>query len=103
LSMGRIDSKFTKYPPTVTQPGRYTFQQIKERETRFGRTLISTVTNSKDERFSFFIPYPAEVSDKSLLARLTKAFGDDTEQWLGRKIDVTFDRYGRRRIEPTAR
>jgi len=101
--MGKIDSKFMKYPPAVTEEGRYAFQEIKERETRYGRTLIGTVTNTKNERFSLFIPFPAEISDKSLLARLTRAFGDDTEQWVGRKIDLTLDRYDRRRIEPVVR
>lgn len=98
--MGKIDSKFTKYPPAITQPGPYTFAQIKEQQTRYGRTLVSTVTNSKSERYSLFIPYPAEISDKSLLARLTKSFGNETEQWLGNKIDVTLDKDGRRRINP---
>jgi len=101
--MARIDSKFTKYPPTMTHPGRYTFQQIKERETRFGRTLIATMTNGKDEKSSLFIPYPAEISDKSLLARLAKAYGEDTDQWLSRKIELTFDRQGRRRFDIVTR
>jgi hypothetical protein len=101
--LGKIDAKFTKYPPVATQPGRHNIQQVKEQETRYGRTLILTVTNAKDERFSLFVPYPAEISDKSLLARLTKAFGNDTQNWLGRKIDLSLDRNGRRRIDPITR
>jgi hypothetical protein len=101
--MVKIDSTFTKYPPTATQQGRYTIQQIKEHETRHGRALILNVTNAKGERFSLFIPYPAEISDKSLLARLTKAFGDDTEAWLSKKIDLTYDRNRRRRVDPVTR
>jgi hypothetical protein len=101
--LARINAKFTKYPPVVTQRGRYTIQHVREHETRYGRTLIPTITDAKGERFSLFVPYPAEISDKSLLARLTRAFGDDTDQWVGRKIQLTLDRNGRRRIDPVTR
>jgi hypothetical protein len=98
--LGRIDAKFTKYPPVATQPGRYAIQQVKERETRYGRALILTLANARGEKFSLFVAYPSEISDKSLLARLTRAFGHDTEAWLGKKIDLTYDRNDRRRINP---
>jgi hypothetical protein len=101
--LGKIDTKFTKYPPAATQPGRYNIQQVKERETRYGRALILTLANARGEKFSLFVAYPTEISDKSLLARLTKRFGDDTEQWLGKKIDLTYDRNDRRRVDPVTR
>jgi hypothetical protein len=101
--MVEIRAKFTKYPPVATQPGHYTIQQVKEHQTRYGRNLILTVTNAKGERFSIFVPYPEEISDKSLLARLTRTFGDDTEAWLGKKIDLAHDRNDRRKIDPVTR
>jgi hypothetical protein len=101
--MVEIRAKFTKYPPVATQPGRYTIQQVKERETRHGRALILTLANARGERFSLFVAYPTEISDKSLLARLTKRFGDDTEQWVSKKIDLTYDQNDRRRIDPVTR
>jgi hypothetical protein len=101
--MVEISISIKKYPPVATQPGRYTIQQVKERETRYGRNLILTVANAKGEKFSLFVAYPTEISDKSLLARLTRTFGNDTEAWLGKKVDLTYDRNARRRVDPVTR
>jgi hypothetical protein len=101
--LGKIDTKFTKYPAVATQPGRYTIQQVKERETRYGRALILTLANARGDRFSLFVAYPSEISDKSLLARLTRAFGDENEQWVSRKIDLAYVRNDRRRVDPVTR
>jgi hypothetical protein len=103
MNMGTIGSRFIKYPPTVTRPGLYTIQQVKEHKTRYGPTLILTLTNSKGDKCSLFVSCPEEISDKSLLARLTKAFGNNTEQWLGKKIDMTLDRNDRLRADPVTR
>jgi hypothetical protein len=99
----KIQAKFTKYPPVATQPGRYTIQQVKEHQTRYGPTLILTIANSKGDRFSLFVSCPEQISDKSLLARLTRAFSDETDQWVGGKIELTLDRNRRRRVDPVTR
>jgi plasmid maintenance system antidote protein VapI len=98
--MVEISTDFKKYPPTVTRPGLYTIQQVKRHQTRYGPTLILTLSNSMGEKFSLFVSCPEEISDKSLLARLSRAFGKDTEAWLSKKIDLALDRNGRRRIDP---
>ncbi len=101
--MAKIDSKIVKYPEPVTQPGRYSVAQQKESYTHFGRKIILTVNNARDEKRSLFVAYPTEVSDRSLLARLVKAFGDDPEEWIGRKIEVAFSKEGKRTIEPVVK
>jgi hypothetical protein len=101
--MVEISTDFKKYPPTATRQGLYTIQQVKKHQTRYGPTLILTLSNSKGEKFSLFVSCPEEISDKSLLARLSRAFGKDTEAWLGKKIELTYDRNDRRRIDPVTR
>lgn len=101
--MTKIDTKIMKYPESVRQPGRYTIVAQKEANTRFGRTIILTVNNTKGEKYSLFVAYPPEISENSLLALLVRAFGDDVEQWLDRKIDVTKDKDGNRRVEPVVK
>ncbi len=93
--------KLTEYPEQVTGAGRYTIQAVKgPQETRYGLTLILIVTTAKGEERSAFIPYSAEASNRTSLARLMAAYGDETERWIKRKIDVTIDSDGKRRIDP---
>jgi hypothetical protein len=102
--MTKLEVKITEYPeysPQISQAGRYTIQTVKgPQETRYGPSLIAVVTNTKGEERSLFIPHSAEVSNQSNLARLIAGFGDDTQGWLKRKIDVTIGSDGKRRIEP---
>lgn len=93
--------KITEYPEQVTEAGRYAIQAVKgPQETRYGLALILIVTNSKGEEKSAFIPYSTEASNRTSLARLLGAYGDETERWVKRKIDVTIDSDNKRRIEP---
>jgi len=101
--MQPILTNFVKYDPTVTEQGRHTITGQKDRETQYGRTKILNVTNSKAEKRTLFVNYPEEASDQSTLAKLVRAFGNDAEHWVGRKIDVSFDENGRRRIEPVVK
>ena len=99
--MTKLNVNITKYPPQVTQAGRYTIQAVKgPMDTRFGPSLIAIITNAKSEERSLFIPHSQEVSDQSNEARLIAAFGDETEHWIRRKLDVSIGKDGKRRIDP---
>lgn len=96
--------KIAEYPEQVAQSGRYTVRAVKgPQETRFGPALINIVADAKGEERSLFIPYSAEISSRTNLARLLQAFGDDTDRWVGRKVDVTVGSDGKRAIEPVVK
>ena len=102
--MTKLGVKITEYPEQVTQSGRYTVQAVKgPQETRFGLALINIVTNAKGKERSLFVPYSTEVSRRTNLARLMQIFGDDTDGWLGRKVDVSIGKDGKRKIEPVVK
>jgi len=69
-------------------------------ETRFGTALIIVVGNAKGQTKSLFVPYSTETSRSTNLARLIAAFGDETDQWLKKKIDVTVSDSGKRTVSP---
>jgi hypothetical protein len=99
--MTKLNVRLAQYPSQLTQPGRYEIQAVKPpQETRYGQTLILVVTNAKGQQGSLFVPFAAETSEQSNLGRLVKAFTDDTDKWIGRKIDVSIDEAGKRTIEP---
>ena len=99
--MTKLSVKVTEYPEQVTEAGRYTIQAVKgPQETRYGLALILIVTTAKGEERSAFVPYSTEASNRTSLARLLTAYGDETERWIRRKIDVTMDSDNKRRIEP---
>ena len=102
--MTKLQVKMTEYPEQVTQSGRYTVQEVKgPQETRFGLALINIVASAKGEERSLFVPYSTEVSSRTNLARLMQAFGNDTDRWIRRKVDVTIDKDGKRTIEPVVK
>lgn len=99
--MTKLQVKVSEYPEQVTQSGRYTIQSVKgPQETRFGLALILIVTNTKGEERSVFVPYSTEISSRTSLARLMAVYGDDTERWSKRKVDITIGNDGKRRIDP---
>jgi hypothetical protein len=61
------------------------------------------VLNPKGEERSLFVPYSTEVSSRTNLARLLRAFGDDASRWIGRKVNVTVGQDGKRTIEPVVK
>ena len=102
--MTKLQVKITEYPEQVTQPGRYSIQSVKPpQETRYELALILIVTSAKNEERSLFVPYSLEISNRTNLGRLLQAFGDDTDRWIGRKVDVTIDKDGKRTIEPVVK
>jgi hypothetical protein len=102
--MTRLSVKLTQWPEQVTQPGRYNIQSAKPpQETRFGSTLILIVTNAKGQQGSLFVPFAPETTEQTNLGRLVKAFGEDTDQWIGKQLDVTLDESGKRTIRPVVK
>jgi hypothetical protein len=88
----------------LTQPGRYEIEAVKPpQETRYGQTLILIVTNTEGQQASLFVPYASEISEQSNLGRLVRSFGDDTDHWIGKKLDISIDQTGRRTVEPVAK
>ena len=102
--MNKLQVKISEYPEQVTEPGRHTIRAVKgPQETRFGLALILIVLTVKGEERSLFVPYSAEVSTRTNLARLVQAFSADIDSWTGRKVEVTLDSDGRRTIEPVTK
>jgi len=100
----KLETKVTQYPGIVSDSGVYGIRGVKgPQETRFGAALIMNVADSKNRDGSLFVPYAKETSKNTNLARLIAAFGADTEKWVGKKIRVTIDADGKRRINPIAR
>jgi len=100
----KLEVKVTRYPPQVTDQGTYTIQNVKgPQETKFGQAIIMTVTDSSSSERSLFVQHMAETTKNTNLARLIAAFGAETEKWNGKKIRVTFDLDGKRKIEPLGR
>ena len=102
--MTKLAVRIAEYPEQVTQSGRYTIRTVKgPQETKFGLALINIVADVKGEERSLFVPYSTEVSPRTNLARLMQTFGDDTDRWVGQKVDVTIDKDGKRMIEPVVK
>jgi len=100
----RLEVKITEYPEQVTQPGTYTIKNVKPpQETRYGLTLILIATNTKGEERSLFVPYASETSKRTNLARLIEGFGNDTDQWINKRIHVTLGTDNKRTIEPATK
>ena len=102
--MGKLPIHVTHFPEQVDEEGVYTIKQFKQpKELQYGTSIILTVTDAKSQERSIFVPYSSETSDNTNLGRLVKALGDDPDHWIGKKIEVTFDRNGKRRITPVAK
>jgi hypothetical protein len=94
----------TRYPAQVSEPGTYTIRNVKgPQETKFGQAVILTVTDSSNSERSLFVQYSPEITKNTNLARLIAAFGSVTEKWVSKRIRVTFDIDGKRRIDPATR
>jgi hypothetical protein len=94
----------THFPEQVDEAGVYTIKQYKQpKELQYGSSLILSVTDGKAQERSIFVPYSAETSDNNNLGRLVNGFGGDPERWIGKKIEVTFDKEGKRKIVPVVK
>ena len=101
--MVKLESKIVQYPEQLTEPGRYVIKSVKPpQDTRFGPTVILILTSGKGEERSAFVPYSSETTEVTNLGRLLKAFGNDTDRWRDKQVDVTFDESGKRTIRPVA-
>jgi hypothetical protein len=102
--MTKLPIHVTHFPEQVDEEGVYTIKQYKQpKELQYGTSIILTVTDAKTQERSIFVPYSAETSDNTNLGRIVKVLGDDPDHWVGKKIEVTFDRNGKRRITPIAK
>ena len=96
----KLETKMTQYLEQVTQPGLYTIREVKpQRQTRYGRALPVVLSNAKGQEVIMLLPYPTEITDRTNLGRLVRAYGDETDQWIKKKVEVTIYENGRRRIE----
>ncbi len=87
-------------PEQVTEPDQYTIKAVAVKQlTRFGVSDRLTLTNTKGDR-SLYLQHSDHVTSRSNLGKLVKAFGDDPDRWVGKRIKVTFDEDGKRKIEP---
>lgn len=101
--MPKIEVNVTHFPEQVTQPGRYTIQEVKlPQKTKHGDSIILIVTNIRGEERSLFVSYTSNTSDQTNLGRLVKVFSSNTDNWTKRQLDVTLEEDGNRRIEPVA-
>ena len=101
--MVKLAVKIMQYPEQLAQPGRYLVKSVKPpQETRYGQTLILIVSNAKGQQGSLFVPFATETTGQTNLGRLVNAFGDDTDRWTDKHVDVTFDESGKRTIRPVA-
>jgi len=102
--MTKLDVKITHYAEQVTQPGLYRIRSVKSpQETRFGPAVILILSGTKGEERSLFVPYSSETTEQTNLGRLVKAFGDDTDHWTDKHVDVTLDELGKRTIRPVVK
>jgi hypothetical protein len=100
----KLATKVTPHPEQVSQSGTYKIRNVKPpQETRHGPAIILNLTDAKKTERSLFVSCPPETSKNTNLARLIVAFGADTEEWVGKRIRVTVDQDGKRRIDPLAR
>jgi hypothetical protein len=85
------------YPEEIRKPGTYTIREVKR---TWNEIIIVT-----EPRGSLRIEYvewmdgPDPVPENTDLARLIKAFSDETDAWLGKRVRVTF-KAGICRIDP---
>jgi hypothetical protein len=102
--MVKLESRIVQYPEQVSQPGLYLIKSVKPpQETRFGPTVILVLTSAKGEERSLFIPFSSETTEQTNLGRLLKTFGNDTDRWTDKQVDVAFDESGKRTIRPIAK
>jgi hypothetical protein len=101
--MGKLGIQVEDYPEQVNEPGQYTIKDVKTKQkTRFGIADILTVANAKGER-SLFVQHSDQTTSRTNLGRLVKAFTDDPDRWIGKKIHVTIGEDGKRTLEPVVK
>ena len=102
--MTKLPVHVSHFPEQVDEAGVYTIKQYKQpQKLQYGTSIILTVSDAKAQERSIFVPYAAEISDNTNLGRLVQVLGDDPDHWIGKKIEVIFDKEGKRKIVPVVK
>lgn len=98
--MGKLSVKVVHHPSQVNENGQFTIKTVATPQpTKYGTAIALTVLSKDREEKALFVPFSEEVTDQTNLGRLIKAFGNETDQWVGKRINVTIDN-NQRTIEP---
>lgn len=101
--MNKLNVKVSHHPAQVREDGEYTIKSVTTPQpSNYGRAIVLTVLSKDREEKAVFVPFSSEVTDQTNLGRLVNAFGDDTDQWNGKRINVTIDN-NQRTIEPVGK
>ena len=101
--MSKLNVKVSHHPAQVSEDGEYTIKSVTTPQpSKYGSAIVLTVLNKDREERAVFVPFSSEVTDQTNLGRLVNAFTDDTNQWIGKRINVTIEN-NQRTIEPVAR
>jgi len=75
--------------PLVNESGQYTITKVTAPQpTMFGQMIGVRVLTKNGEEKSILVPVYAKVTDQSNLGKLVTAFGDETDSWVGKRINV---------------
>ncbi len=98
--MGKLNVKVVHHPSQVNENGQYTIKAVTTPQpTKYGTAIILTVIGKDREEKALFVPYSEEVTDQTNLGRLIAAVGPDTDQWVGKRVNVTIE-HSQRSLEP---
>lgn len=98
--MGKLNVKVVHHPSQVDENGQYTIKTATTPQpTKYGAAIVLTVLNKDRQERALFVPFSEEVTDQTNLGRLIGAFGNDTDQWIGKRVNITIEN-NQRTIEP---
>jgi hypothetical protein len=98
--LGKLSVKIVHHPGQVNENGQYLIKAVTTPQpTKYGTALVLTVVGKNGVEKALFAPYSEEVTDQTNLGRLIAAFGNDTDQWVGKRLDVAIEN-NQRTIEP---
>lgn len=101
--MSKLNVKVSHHPAQVREDGEYMIKSVTTpKPSNYGSAIVLTVLNKDREERALFVPFSSEVTDQTNLGRLVNAFTDDTNQWVGKRINVTIEN-NQRTIEPVAK
>jgi len=85
--------------PLVNESGLYTIKGVKTAPTKFGSMMAIRVSGKSQEEKSILVPVFPKVTNQTNLGKLVEAFGDETDKWVGKRINITIEN-NRSTIEP---
>jgi hypothetical protein len=99
--MPKLNVKVVHHPAQVIEDGQFTVKSVTTPQpTKYGSAIVLTVVGRDREERALFIPFSSEVTDQTNLGKLVGAFGDDPDQWIGKRINVTIGDHNQRTVEP---